>query len=696
MRILVGILSCLLSISSIAATVTASWQHDGLHVDGFRLDYQCQTQTGSVPAIASARSLSFSAPDGETCLASMVAYNDVAESESSSTVQFTTAALPLPGAVTNLRISWTEQGQVVADFKVQRGTVTIGAGATTATITAGSEYTAPASTAKAFIRIVSHHGFTNGDSLSDTTGIPGRNTAYVSNPSNLLTSITFSRTDTNTVNSTAIEWEIIEYIGAASGANEFIVRDVGAVAAGTGATSIAGTTSVTHSDAADIAVFVTGVGVINGARGESGPSSWTASFNTTTDGAEFTRDLTQGRAGNVSYAVVEFTGSNWAVQRVEHSQSAAGSETETITSVGDVSRAFIHVQHATNTVNGPRQMGYEVHLSSTTQLTFDVDVQSGARRFVAWVVSNSQTGTGAMSVARYSGTRAANTGSDPDSFTQAITSVSDVEQASIMGECANNGTATTDSHYSMLGFRLTAVDTVTMTRGRNANSRDYRFEVVQWPSTVSGGTTVDGAVEGIALTTFPATISSDRAISAVVEQISLSTLPSSIALDIGINAVAEQITLSTFLSAISSDRVILGAIESIELQTHAATISVGSAIAARTEQIQVTTNPALVALDISLDAQLQQIVLTSLSAQIGLAQNIDANLESLTLTTHGATLTLDSGIAAQLEALTLQTFMASISSAVPEFDSPGLQYTLAGDRAHYTLPVSRLHFTFRS
>lgn len=383
----------------------------------------------------------------------------------------------------------------MADFKVQRGTVTIGTGATTAVISAGVDYVAPSSATKAFIRIVSHGAFTNGDSVNDFSGQIGRNSAYVSNPSNILTSITFQRSNSTSTTATAIDWEIIEYIGASGGANEIVVRDVAALSHIPTATTITGTTGVANNDPADVVVFLTGVSLNSTERTASGGVSWTAEFDSTVDAAVLTRDMAPVETGNVSYAVVEFTGTNWSVQRITHNQSAVGAETETIATV-DVSRAFTHVQQASNTDNGPRQLGYEVYLSGATQITFDVDVQAGTRRFVAWVVSNSDTGAGAMTVSRYSGTRAHNAGSaEPDIFTHSIAGVADVDQASIMGECANNGTSTTDDHYAMLGFRLTAADTVTMTRGRHINSRDYRFEVVQWPSasmaaapTISSGT----------------------------------------------------------------------------------------------------------------------------------------------------------------------------------------------------------------
>ena len=56
----------------------------------------------------------------------------------------------------------------------------------------------------------------------------------------------------------------------------------------------------------------------------------------------FNRTATQSDEIQVSYAVVEFTGSNWNLQRIEHIGSDIGSsQEETITDVGDLSRAFI-------------------------------------------------------------------------------------------------------------------------------------------------------------------------------------------------------------------------------------------------------------------------------------------------------------------------------------------------------------------
>jgi len=99
----------LVSSCAVAASVTATWDHDGVGVDGFRLRYECHTEVATRPAGAGDRSLTFDVPDGETCSARMWAYNGAGDSEPSNAVTFTTAPLERPGRVTNLRISWTER-----------------------------------------------------------------------------------------------------------------------------------------------------------------------------------------------------------------------------------------------------------------------------------------------------------------------------------------------------------------------------------------------------------------------------------------------------------------------------------------------------------------------------------------------------------------------------------------------------------
>ena len=100
----------------------------------------------------------------------------------------------------------------------------------------------------------------------------------------------------------------------------------------------------------------------------------TSSWNSGTDQPVFTRAETLGtNLCDVSYAVVEWTGSNWAVQRITHDFTSAATQTETITSVGDRSRAFFHTQQRNTNCgacDNADNIGSEVELVDPTTIEY--------------------------------------------------------------------------------------------------------------------------------------------------------------------------------------------------------------------------------------------------------------------------------------------------------------------------------------
>ena len=369
----------------------------------------------------------------------------------------------------------------MADFAIQRGSITISS-ATTGTITAGTEYTAPASLGSSFIRIVGLLSNSAGDDASDFSGAPQRNRHTISNPSNLLTSITFERSLAST---TVVEvfYEIIEYIGSASGDHEFIVRHEENISFNTTGTTLDSSTFGSVATSGDVVVFQTGSFSADNFRGGGGSGNFSGEYVSGSTLARGTRvDLSF--SGEMSIAVVEFTGSAWTVQRIDHTFTAsATAETETITSVGATARAFTHYQSrfSGNTID-TFGLSFEARLSSTTQLTFNaVDIDSGMA-VVAWVISNSQTTTGAMDVERITGTRSQNSGSDPDVWTEShSTAASDLTTVSVFGESGGTTAGGTDTHLGMIGLEATSTTVVTLTSGRDRNALEYWFEVVTWP-----------------------------------------------------------------------------------------------------------------------------------------------------------------------------------------------------------------------
>ena len=381
----------------------------------------------------------------------------------------------------------------MSDFKVQRGTAVIAGNSTSVTLTAGTDYDPPVSASKAFIRSVALNAFTSGVQGSDFDGQITRNTVTIGTAAPITTSVTFTRPQTAS-GALSIDWEIIEYVGPDGGANEMRVLGVGTVTTtSTGLT--VNTPSVTHTNAADVAVFITAQSSqhSNG-RGTLGAALFTGEYDSGASRAVFTRGASSNGSGDapgsVSYAIVEFSGAHWAVERAVATRTTAGAAPVAITDVGSVARAFLHIQQrnteATVASNLQTELGVEAHLSATNAVTIDLAQCTGTRTVVAWIVRSSQTTGTVMTVQRHNGTQADDQEADATGFTDAVAAVASLSTASIMGECANVGTGpASDTHLSMLSFRLNTASQVRMLRGRNANSRLWRYEVVEWPTAQS-------------------------------------------------------------------------------------------------------------------------------------------------------------------------------------------------------------------
>lgn len=366
------------------------------------------------------------------------------------------------------------------DFKVQRGVSTITGN--NLTIIAGVDYEAPSSSSSAFIRITNtgHTGASRdsggGTSNSDDT------TVYITNPENITSNITFQR-GTGAVSNTRVSWEIVEYKGVAGGENEIIVRRHVPISYISANTAVSGTAVSSVVDDADVAVFITGQFNPNTAAASYHLGASTAAWNAGTNQAV----LTRGAGGNVSIAsvaVVEFTGSNWKVQRVEHTYSLAGTtQTEVITAVNSLSRTFIHVQKRLPS-SSHANFGHEVWLSGVGQVSFLLDaaaVTPASHRSVAWVIENTQTLGTPMDVTRSNGTFT-NTGAAPQSNNLSIgKTLSDISIASLF---VNNRSDTITNTWPepILGARLISNSQYELWRSDTGANIAYRTEVVEWPT----------------------------------------------------------------------------------------------------------------------------------------------------------------------------------------------------------------------
>jgi len=197
------------------------------------------------------------------------------------------------------------------DFKIQNGCTTIVAAAFSRTLTAGADYDAPSG--EAFVRITNTRLTGNGVTAGGGNQIVDDFTAYISDASDLTTQIVFTR-DSNPGTDTRICYEIIEYIGIPGAENSFVVLDQNSVSYTAGSLTVSGTTIPSGAtDDDDVVVFITG---------QAGNNPTFLDWNQAMSIADWNRDYNQpefrrGEAAvipndnDISYAVVEFTGSNW-------------------------------------------------------------------------------------------------------------------------------------------------------------------------------------------------------------------------------------------------------------------------------------------------------------------------------------------------------------------------------------------------
>ncbi len=369
------------------------------------------------------------------------------------------------------------------DFEIQRGVANFSA--TSVTLTAGVDYIAPSASTSAFVRITNSHYTGAGDSSAGGNSNADDVTAYISNPSNLVTSFTITRPATAIATTTRVAWEIVEFIGTPGSDNEMKVRGNGTVTYTTTSITATGTAVTGIVNDADVVVFITG---------QDNPDILTTDYNTgqsvsqwlsASDQPSFRRGEASGDASRISYAVVEFTGVNWKVQRASHTYTAAGTtETESITAVNSLSRTFIHSQKRMGTaLQGEDEFGHEVWLSSIGAVSFFL--QGGAtspalQTSVAWIIENTQTSNGAMVVTQKN--NFTNGGAEPLTLSMPIDiTLDDLTNTSIFATNRAVGTGTLFPR-PIAGFRIASTTHFEIWRSDTGTQIDYRVEIVQWPT----------------------------------------------------------------------------------------------------------------------------------------------------------------------------------------------------------------------
>lgn len=371
----------------------------------------------------------------------------------------------------------------MADFKIQRGTASLSG--SSVTLTAGTDYDAPASASSAFVIITNAVKMSGGVDGATTTTAQNYG-AYVSDSAAITSSITFARI--GTTGTATISYEIWEYTGASGGANEFIVRDVEVISITNPNTTVNGSVVSGVVSDSDVVVFITG----QLASSSNVTGGYAGLFSAAWDSANDYTTLTRIGAVSPAYAsvaVVEFTGSNWAIQRTaDHTMSAAGSwEYETITTVGSTAKTFIHPQWRSGNINLD-ELAMRVQLTSTTQVGFQLI--SGAtvnHAGCAWIIENTQSSGTVMNVSRYSATWTGGSTTNPATLDVTLSgsvTLATTSMGGMSGYSAGTGTAVP---RALVNHRIKDANTVELRKCEDGQDWTYDFEVVEWPEAAAGG-----------------------------------------------------------------------------------------------------------------------------------------------------------------------------------------------------------------
>lgn len=396
----------------------------------------------------------------------------------------------------------TSQQKESPIFNVQHICTTIPSGQFSVTHTAGVDYTAP--TGEAFVRIVNTRLTGNGQ----LAGIPPNHqvedfTAYISDATDLTNQIVFTRNDNpGGGQDDRICYEIVDYIGLTDGNNAIKVLDRNVVTYASGSATVTGP-SVTPDDDSDVVVFITGQAGEENTNTQWGETLSSSEWDATNHQPIFTRGEASGTEddNDLSYAVVEFSGTNWNIQRVEHSYTASGvPEIESINAAADINKVFLHTQHRTgSTLNGLDEQGEEAWISAPDTISFQLEGGADSPNTIAtvvWIIENTAIKGVVMNVQHISGTRTG--GTSEDTFPISIpNSVRAISESSIMGENGRMSGTGTAYPRGAIAFQITAVDTVTGYRSDENNFNTFRLSVVEFPQAIAcaGGTSNNIAVD---------------------------------------------------------------------------------------------------------------------------------------------------------------------------------------------------------
>ena len=398
----------------------------------------------------------------------------------------------------------TGQAITVADFKVQRGELIMAVDETVSTITEGPAADFDQCVGDCFIKLVNSRLSGNGGTFGGNDNEADEVTTYITDDIGLRSAgldVEFTRHATEgDTRDNRLQWEIWEYIGKNETGNQMIVWDTGTCTY-TGANTICDGASIPEFSGDDekVVVYITGQANPNNGLGQYprcfSTSEWLESSNI----PRFTRMPAPSNICDLSYAVVEFAGNNWDVQRIEHSFTSDTFQTETISDVGEIEQAFFHHQQRTDdtgATDDPADIGAEVQLHNSTTIGYGLPQNTGGwgplMQSVTWVVSNSNAySPEQMIVEHFNSNRQAGGGEEVNWQIPIRPLTYDTSETALAGLTAQTSSGGNDFPRGFFSAILTDSTTVDLYQADDDHTLEYTLQVVQFPRSqqCTGGVT---------------------------------------------------------------------------------------------------------------------------------------------------------------------------------------------------------------
>lgn len=344
--------------------------------------------------------------------------------------------------------------------------------------------------AKTFLVPASYPHITGGNGRA-TGGAQDDTFANVMTEAFLVDFDTLRFTDSTAVSSfnNLVGCHVVQYLGAAGGPNEVIVRAVkqfSSTAQTFDSTAIAGIGNL-----AKCVPFA----FVRGTLNNQTISEATARVEVVNDGVnDVVRVTKQAVGGNTMFVtvyVVEFVGANWTVQKVDHTFTAAAvNENVAISSVGNVANAFVYsTPMLTN--SRPDRATFYAWLSSATQLRHWLAATTGTNpRVISYVVSHPNLNVAVYGADPDGTADLAAVGAAPETRDITISAVPDfAEQTMVLGYAGSLHNTAINVPSIVTMMNLTSATNLRLRRSISNGGTEYKIQVIDFSAII--GNTVD-------------------------------------------------------------------------------------------------------------------------------------------------------------------------------------------------------------